>query len=827
MSPMSSSPARARLPRPRGPLATAAALGLALPPLALPTAAAAAATATAPRALAAAATSAIRSPLLGAPAFEPRAPLAETAAEAAGAAETPVAAAPPDATPRASATPPAGEVVSRPATDPDADDAVPRPRPPAPPRALADVPRIRVVRTADPPVIDGRLDDPAWAAAEVVDDLRQVDPGEGDPPSERTEVRLLVDAEHLYVGIRCFDRTPEDITATQMKRDADLGPDDRVSIVVDPFLDRRNGFWFRMNPLGSRVDALIEENDRLREDWDGIWDGRSIIDEQGWTAEMRIPIKTLSFNPNTSAWGFNVERVIRRRNEAVRWSGVSRDVPITSVADAGLAEGMTGLRQGAGIDVKPFGVATWSRDHDADDDELDLDAGLDVFLRLTPEMTLALTLNTDFAETEVDERQVNLTRFPLFFPEKRDFFLQDAGIFEFGGISRNPLAFFSRRIGLAPDGTPRDILLGAKLTGRVDDLNVGLLNVLMQDEDELGQKNLSVARVSRNVLEQSSIGAIVTYGDPGERGDSWLGGVDFRFRTSDLANGRTLEATGFLQYADDVVRGTDTAYGFKLGYPNDVVNWQVGHTRIGDEFDAALGFVPRRGIREWFGNWRYRWRPESTTWWRRVDARVNGFAVTDLDDVAESVDLGGTVSMVTESGDFLGASVSRERERLDADFEIVDGVVIPAGDYWWTRYELDFGSTTKRPVDVGAEIRWGDFYGGSRIDYEVGVTWRTSSNLTLGAELEMNDVDLPQGDFITRIIRGRANVFFTPDLSWTTFAQFDNVSSSIGLNSRVRWIVRPGSELFVVLNQAIDREGSSYRVTGTEVTTKLGWTLRF
>jgi hypothetical protein len=690
-----------------------------------------------------------------------------------------------------------------------------------------DVPRIAVVRTAAPPTIDGRLDDAAWATAAVIDDLRQVDPGEGAPASERTEIRLLVDPDFLYIAIRCFDATADAITASQMKRDGDLGPDDRVQVVIDAYFDRRNGFLFRMNALGAKFDALVEDNDRTRDDWDGIWDGRATMDDEGWSVEMRIPFKTLSFDPDAAGWGFNVERVIRRRNETVRWSGVRRDVPFISVADAGIADGMIDLEQGGGVDVKPFGVVKFDRNHDTDEDDLDFDAGLDVFWKLTPELTLALTLNTDFAETEVDERQVNLTRFPLFFPEKRDFFLQDAGIFEFGGIRRNPLAFFSRRIGLGPGGVPRDILAGAKITGRVDDLNVGILNVLMQDDEQLGTKNLAVARVSQNVLEQSSIGAIVTYGDPNERGDSWLGGLDFNYRSTHLDKGRAIEASGFVQYADDVVRGADTAYGFKLGYPNDVVDWQIGYTEIGDEFDSALGFVPRRGIREWFGNWRYRWRPEESTWWRRIDARVNSFVVTDLDNVAESVDLSSTVSMVTESGDFFGATVSRERERLDEDFEIVDGVTIPTGDYWWTRYELDFGSTTKRPVNVGAEFRFGDFYGGTRTDYEVNATWRTSPNLTLGAEFELNDVNLPEGDFITRIVRGRVNVFFTPDISWTTFAQFDNVSDTIGVNSRVRWIVRPGSEIFFVVNQSIDRDGSSYRVTETQATTKVGWTLRF
>jgi hypothetical protein len=689
-------------------------------------------------------------------------------------------------------------------------------------------PARRLARTEEAPIIDGVLDEPAWLEAPVIDDFRQVEPDEGGAPSERTEVRLLYDRTHLYVSFRCLDHEPEKIIATEMKRDGSLGSDDFVRFVIGPFFDRRNGYLFEMNPLGARGDGLIEDNEDVRRDWDGIWAGRASIDAGGWSIEVAVPFKTLSFNPNTTRWSFNAARFIRRRNETLRWASPSRDHDFISLADAGVLEGIGDIERGAGLDIEPYAVATLKRDHESDRDGFDFDAGVDVFCRFTPSLTLALTLNTDFAETEVDERRVNLTRFPLFFPEKRDFFLQDAGIFDFGGIRRNPLPFHSRRIGLGPSGETRDILAGAKLTGRVGALNLGLLDVQMKHDQELGDKNLLVARTAVNVLEQSTIGAIFTNGDPQTDGDNWLGGLDFNYRTSRFAGDKTV--TGHLWGLTGDSTGVEhgqSAWGIKLGYPNDRVNWGWGYSQIDENFNAALGFVPRRGIREHFANWRYRWRPESDLI-RTIDFGISGTLITDLDDEVESRNLTFELIQIgTEAGDQIGLDFSRLREVLLEPFQISDGVLLPIGDYRFDRFNIGLETSRGRPVSIGLAYTGGTFYSGTRDDYWAELQWRVSPHLFLGIEYEMNDVDLDEGDFISRIIRGRVNVQFTPDLAWTNFIQYDNNSESVGLNSRVRWIVKPGSEVYFVLNQAVDREDSSFRVRRTELTTKAGWTFRF
>ena len=433
-------------------------------------------------------------------------------------------------------------------------------------------PVAEAVRVERAPVIDGRLDDAVWESTRPMRDFVQVDPVEGGQPSEATEFRVLYDSTTLYVGIRCFDRDPSGIIGTQMGRDAQLDSDDRVDIVVDTFLDRRNGFWFQMNPVGAKVDALIANNGQyVNEPWDGIWEGKASIDSEGWSVEMAIPFQTLSFDPSEGTWGLNVRRQIKRRLEGDRWAAPRRNIDFFQVAEAGDLTGLSDLEQGIGLDVVPFFTAGWTNDREGDSDkDLKGEPGLDAFYRITPNLTASLTINTDFAETEVDERQINLTRFPLFFPEKRDFFLENAGIFQFADLGQDLIPFFSRRIGLDEHGNEIPILYGGKLTGRAGDWNLGALDVVTDATGDVPKENLAVARVSRNVGEQSTVGAIVTHGDPLGQADNALFGLDANFRTSHFLSDRNLNASVFgMKTETEGVSGRDYAFGASLAYPND------------------------------------------------------------------------------------------------------------------------------------------------------------------------------------------------------------------------------------------------------------------
>jgi hypothetical protein len=690
------------------------------------------------------------------------------------------------------------------------------------------------------PVIDGRLDDAVWSLARPIREFVQVEPIEGAAPTEKTEVRILYDSSNLYLGIRCFEDDPAGIIGTQMGRDAVLDPDDRVEIVIDTFRDRRNAFWFQMNPVGSKGDALISNNgDDFNKPWDGIWEGKSSIDAGGWSVEMAIPFATLSFDPAIDTWGFNVRRQIKRRLESDRWAAPRLDLTFFQVAEAGDLAGLSGLHQGLGLDVVPFFRADWKNDRTGAEPESSLvgKPGLDAFYRLTPNLTASLTMNTDFSETEVDQRQINLTRFPLFFPEKRSFFLENAGIFQFADLGNDLIPFFSRRVGLDANGDAVPILWGGKLTGRAGDWNIGSLDVetdayhvfdeTTQTEHQVSEQNLFVARISRNVGEQSTVGGIVTNGNPAGGVGNSVYGLDYNFRTSHFQGDKNLTASVFgLRSETEGVDGGDLAYGASIAYPNDLWSAKLSWKEIQENFFPALGFVPRAGIRSWDAVVEYKPRINRAVRWLEFgqDTQV----ITDLDDRVETVQSSiQPLGIVWDSGDELHFFVKPDYERLDVPFEIQPGISIPAGEYDVVRYRVEAESALKRPVSGSIAFEVGDFFDGTRTDAEAEVDWRPSPHFTGALGYAQNHVDLPEGVFTTHVGLVRANVAFTPDIDWQNFVQFDNESESIGWNSRFRWIVHPGEEMFLVWNQVEAREDGALVPLFEQAAFKIGYTLRF
>jgi len=692
---------------------------------------------------------------------------------------------------------------------------------------------------ADPPLaaaggaleirLDGVLDEPAWQRADPIGPFLQRDPKAGAPASEKTDVRVLFDADNLYLGITCYDRTPSAIVATQLARDADLEVDDRVTVVIDPFFDHRNGFFFVVNPAGARADGQISNNaEELSYEWDGIWDARARITGEGWVAEIVIPFKSLRFKPGQAVWGLNVERQIKRLQERDRWASPTPDVWISNLAAAGELSGLTGLRQGIGLDIRPF-VSAGEEDGDGK-----LKPGLDVFKSITSSSTASLTVNTDFAETEVDARQINLTRFELLFPEKRTFFLEGAGVYDVAGLgSQNPelIPFFSRSIGLL-DGEEVPILLGLKVTGREAGFNVGVLDVQTREttleSGPLAAQNLLAVRVSKNLFEQSWVGAIATRGNPTGAGDNNLVGVDARFATSHFRGGRNLSLSLYALRTDDAAAAkVDNAYGFKLDYPNDLWNVALNWKRIGEDFHAALGFVPRTGIRS--TDFYAAFQPRPGRWGiRQFFFEVEPTYLTNLQGRVENWRVfTAPFNVRTESGEHLEWNYIPTFEHLDLPFEIRPGVVVPAGSYPFTRYRVEVNTATKRPWVVDFALRYGGFYAGHLRQYQPALTLKPNRHLALAVQMERDEVSLPQGHFVTQLYSGRLNYNFSPYVTWSNLVQYDSDSRLLGFQSRFRWTLRPGNDLFVVVGRGwFRRDDGDYVPSFDRASAKLQYTFR-
>ena len=678
--------------------------------------------------------------------------------------------------------------------------------------------------------IDGRLDEPDWDSTPSIGPLTQREPLEGGPASEPTDVRVLFDEQALYIGIVCHEPHPRGLISTQLTRDANLDVDDRVTIVLDPFFDHRNGFFFQVNPAGARSDGQISNNAQsLSRDWDGIWYAAVTRTSDDWTAEIAIPFKTLRFRPDQTVWGFNVERQIKHLFETDRWAAARATSWIGNLADAGQLTGLDGARQGHGLDVRPY----VSGGRETGDGEFT--GGLDVFMNLTPNLNASLTVNTDFAETEADIRQVNLTRFPLFFPEKRTFFLEGGGVFDIAGLAGGPdlIPFFTRRIGLHGDeftGGQVPIGVGAKIVGRQSDYNIGLLDVETRDDPAipLSRQNLFAARVSRNLFEQSWIGAIVTNGNPDGTGSNNLFGADARIATSKFRGDKNMLLDLFVQRTDDRKLGQDYAAGFGLTYPNDRWDLFLNWKQIGDTFQPALGFVPRVGIRKTTA--RIAFQPRPKRWGiRQFFFELEPTYITNLANRLENWRFFiAPFNVRTESGEHLEWNVIPEFEHLDAPFEIYPGVILPALSYQWHQYRTEANTATKRRWVVDFVYWWGGFYDGTRKQSGLGVTLKPNAHVSIAVRADRNDIALREGRFYTQVVTARADYNFTPNVSWQNLQQYDNESRLLSFQSRFRWILRPGNDLFIVVNRGWvktfdDRFESSF----DRASSKLQYTFRF
>ena len=676
----------------------------------------------------------------------------------------------------------------------------------------------------------------------MIDDFTQVEPNPGTAPSERTEIRILVDRETLYFGISCYDREPDLIVARRMQRDDFFFLEDSVSITIDTFHDRRNGFLFQTKPRGGRRDGSFEGRN-FESNWDGIWSAKAQITSEGWFAEIAIPFKTLPFKPGGEIWGVNFARVIKRRGETVRWADPSVERRLTDMAEAGFLEGMASAQEGLGVglDVVPAGTLRRVDDPIEDRHFTKYTPSLDAFYRIVPSLTASLTVNNDFGATAVDERRVNLNRFGLFFPEKREFFLRDSGIFNFGDLRReNGLPYFSRKIGLSAQGKAIPLPVGGKVAGRLGRFNIGVMDILQKGRGDIDDSNLFVGRVSMNILGESTIGTIVTNGDPLSNEDNTLVGFDFNFRNSTWGGDRVVEASVWNQNTfSPGVESSQSAYGVSLRYPNDKINWDMSFREFGEGFNPALGFVNRLGIRRYEGAWRYRWRPAGDI--KTIDARVSGRVTTDRSNDVETVVFAiRPLVLTTDIDDRVELRWVHFHDVVEDPFPIGD-VFIPVGTYDYDQGTVFMRTSNARPVRGTLDLGGGTFRDGTTLRVVPSIEWRPSQHWLLSLSYRVNQFWIPgqrelsdgslgpieDQNFSTQLAQMKVFISFTPDITWNTTVQWDNVSESMGLNSIFRWIITPGSDLFIVFNQDFVTEDGELIAGRTEPLIKLDWTFRF
>jgi len=681
--------------------------------------------------------------------------------------------------------------------------------------------RAEIVRTELSPQIDGILDDEIWKNATVISDMHQFQPVDQGVPSERSEFYLAYNERYFYVAARLYDSDPSAISARQLVQGGGMAFDDAFEFILDTFNNGRTGYQFQVNPNGIRRQGVYENANTLNRDWNGIWQVESRIDEQGWTAEVAIPFNTLNFDPTSEEWGFTIARTIARKQEELAWSSFNRNINPTTT---GLITGIRDIRQGVGLDVIPSVAMAASKNYVTSVTDQRFDPSVNVFYKFTPNLTGALTVNTDFSATEVDNRQVNLSRFSLFFPEKRDFFLQDVDIFNFGGRggggggggnfgnNQNGIPFYSRRIGLSRTGQPVDINAGVKLTGRVGQWNVGALAVQQGEYGGLDEQQVFVGRASANVLSESNLGAIFTSGDPTSDRDNHLMGLDFRYQNTRFSERYTMRGNAFYQQTEtDGRTGDDKAFGLSMNLDTQGNGFggTVGYQYFGEDYNPALGFANRLGV-EMFnfgGSGRYFLRNHSIIRSLNMFGRFENVRKLDTGEMQTENVFFRPINVNTHRGDQIGLGISRNREGLDRDFQISPGIFIPAGKYSWVDLNAEINVSNQRNFAPSLQVNSGEFYNGDRDRLRFGLEWRPDEHLYLNFSYDLQDISLPGGDFKVRLVSANANYAFTSKWSWINLIQYDNASSTVGVNSRLRWNPQAGEDLFIVLNYNFDAEG--------------------
>ena len=710
------------------------------------------------------------------------------------------------------------------------------PAPPVPPRVVSRDENgrvtIRAVRVGEELVIDGRLDEPIYSRVESISDFIMQEPQENVPATEKTEVWIFFDDRNLYVSGRNWDTEPNRMIANDMRRDGNkIGQNDNFTLTIDTFYDRRNGYFFQTNPLGALRDGLISDERQLNADWNTVWDVRTTRFDQGWTVETVIPFKSLRYGPGRDqVWGINVRRGVQWKNEDSFITAMPRSLHYMAQFRLSLAATLVGLQTpgvSRTLEFKPYAISGTTGIRNSSNsivNDFSRDVGFDGKYGLTQGLTADFTVNTDFAQVEDDDEQVNLTRFSLFFPEKREFFLEGQGIFSFGGASTGrrwsgssgggdtPILFFSRQIGISGRNEV-PIRAGSRVTGRAGAFTLGLLNVQTGEDTSLEAQstNFSVVRIRRDIFRRSSIGFMGTNRSVALKGtgSSQSYGVDANF--SFLEN---LNLGGYYaQTKTPGLTGKDTSYAGSIRNEGDRYGFSYAHLLVGEDFNPEIGFVRRDDFRQHRASAQFTPRPTSIRAIRRFQFRGDvDYISNESTGALESRDLGAKFEVEFENTDRFSIDASDKYEALFEEFTISDGVTLPIGGYDFRNFRMNYRLGASRRVPASVYVSRGGFFSGERTIINVNGRVEVSPQLSFEPRVQVNWIDLPQGSFNTKLASTRVNYAMTTRLLVATLIQYNSNSDSISTNVRLRWEYQPGSDLFVVYSEGRDTDHRGFPV---------------
>ncbi len=689
---------------------------------------------------------------------------------------------------------------------------------------------VRAVRLERPLVVDGRLDDEIYTQVEAIGDFIQQEPHEGQPATEKTEAWVFFDDQAVYVAARCWDSQPERRVANERRRDHfNLFQNDHFGVIFDTFRDRRNGFLFYVNPLGGLFDGQTTDERETNRDWNTVWDAKVGTFPGGWTVEMAIPFRSLRYRPGLQVWGVNFRRAVRWKNEMSYLTLIPAAYSRNGLLRLSRAAALVGIEPppvGLSLEVKPYATGGLRTDvEEGVRNDLARNAGFDVKYGITRGLTADFTVNTDFAQVEDDEQRVNLTRFSLFFPEKRDFFLEGQGIFQFGGVTtrggggpgggggfdgpnNTPFLFFSRRIGLVTDeaGVTRSvpIVVGGRVTGKAGPYSLGLLHIRTGDEPAFGAvtTDFSVFRVKRDILRRSTVGLIATRRAPAVdgAGDNYAFGVDAGFS---FFQNLTIN-TYYARTRTPGSAGDESSYRAQVEYAGDRYGLEVERLSVGRGFNPEIGFVRRDDMIRNYVQARFSPRPRRLRAVRKFGWEASLDYITDRAGRLETREAQARFNIEFENGDDWSLEGTETYERLDEPFDIADDVTIPAGEYRFREVQTNYRLGPQRRVSGFVNASWGAFYDGERTQAGYRGRIEVTPSVSIEPGLSRNWVDLPYGRFTTTLATMRATWTLTPRMFVGALVQFNSAGDLVATNVRFRWEYVPGSDFYIVYSEGRD-----------------------